>query len=49
MRAQGLRHAVEHLASLHHNDFEFAVRDLMHRDGCADAQKVRDRGDTAPT
>lgn len=45
VRAQGLRYAVEHLDSLHHNDFEFAVRDLMHRDGCADAQKVGGRGD----
>ncbi|MFE9221848.1 restriction endonuclease [Streptomyces lavendulae] len=44
-RAQGLRYAVEHLDSLHHNDFEFAVRDLMHRDGCSDAQKVGGRGD----
>ncbi|WP_234308369.1 MULTISPECIES: restriction endonuclease [unclassified Streptomyces] len=45
VRAQGLRYAVEHLDSLHHNDFEFAVRDLMHRDGCTDAQKVGGRGD----
>ncbi|WP_053680618.1 restriction endonuclease [Streptomyces sp. WM4235] len=45
VRARGLRYAVEHLDGLHYNDFEFAVRDLMHRDGCADAQKVGGRGD----
>ncbi|MFB7182118.1 restriction endonuclease [Streptomyces sp. NPDC056257] len=45
VRAQGLRYAVEQLDGLHHNDFEFAVRDLMHRDGCSDAQKVGGRGD----
>ncbi|MFD0124005.1 restriction endonuclease [Streptomyces virginiae] len=45
VRAQGLLYAVEHLDGLHHNDFEFAVRDLMHRDGCSDAQKVGGRGD----
>ncbi|MFF4456143.1 restriction endonuclease [Streptomyces goshikiensis] len=45
VRAQGLRYAVEHLDGLHYNDFEFAVRDLMHRDGCSDAVKVGGRGD----
>ncbi|MFG2711361.1 restriction endonuclease [Streptomyces goshikiensis] len=45
VRSQGLRYAVEHLDGLHYNDFEFAVRDLMHRDGCSDAVKVGGRGD----
>ncbi|WP_405715483.1 restriction endonuclease [Streptomyces xanthophaeus] len=45
VRAQGLRYAVEQLDRLHHTQFEFAVRDLMHRDGCADAQQVGGRGD----
>ncbi|MFD9359003.1 restriction endonuclease [Streptomyces sp. NPDC060031] len=45
VRAQGLRYAVEQLDLLHHRQFEFAVRDLMHRDGCADAQQVGGRGD----
>lgn len=45
VRAQGLRFAVEQLDLLHHTQFEFAVRDLMHRDGCADAQRVGGRGD----
>ncbi|WP_324290910.1 restriction endonuclease [Streptomyces sp. H27-S2] len=45
VRAQGLRYAVEHLDRLHHRQFEFAVRDLMHRDGCADAVQVGGRGD----
>ncbi|MFI5617923.1 restriction endonuclease [Streptomyces sp. NPDC051567] len=44
-RAQGLRYAVEQLDSLHHREFEFAVRDLMRRDGCADAEQVGGRGD----
>ncbi|MFD5143544.1 restriction endonuclease [Streptomyces sp. NPDC058401] len=45
VRAQGLRYAVEQLDHLHHRQFEFAVRDLMHRDGCADARQVGGRGD----
>ncbi|WP_369780640.1 restriction endonuclease [Streptomyces sp. R33] len=45
VRARGLRYAVEQLDRLHHRQFEFAVRDLMHRDGCADAQQVGGRGD----
>ncbi|WP_260617967.1 restriction endonuclease [Streptomyces sp. WAC07149] len=45
VRAQGLRYAVEQFDGLHYNDFEFAVRDLMHRDGCSDAHKVGGRGD----
>ncbi|MEU9088205.1 restriction endonuclease [Streptomyces sp. NPDC048357] len=45
VRSQGLRYAVEQLDRLHHRQFEFAVRDLMHRDGCTDALQVGGRGD----
>ncbi|MGW6841175.1 restriction endonuclease [Streptomyces sp. NPDC054958] len=45
VKAQGLRYAVDQLDRLHHRQFEFAVRDLMHRDGCQDAQQVGGRGD----
>lgn len=45
VRAQSLRYAVEHLDGLHHTQFEYAVRDLMRRDGCVDAQQVGGRGD----
>ncbi|MGW7440210.1 restriction endonuclease [Streptomyces sp. NPDC054849] len=45
VRSQGLRYAVEQLDRLHHRQFEFAVRDLMHRDGCSDALQVGGRGD----
>ncbi len=33
------------LDQLHHRDFEFAVRDLMYRDGCTDAVQVGGAGD----
>ncbi|MEV1023185.1 restriction endonuclease [Streptomyces sp. NPDC050264] len=42
---QGLRYALSQLDGLHHRDFEYAVRDLMRRDGCADAQQVGGAGD----
>ncbi|MGW2987119.1 restriction endonuclease [Streptomyces sp. KCTC 0041BP] len=45
VRASGLRYALEHLDGLHHRAFEFAVRDLMRRDGCRDARQVGGRGD----
>ncbi|MCX4985745.1 restriction endonuclease [Streptomyces sp. NBC_00572] len=45
VRAQGLRYAVEHLDGLHYTQFEYAVRDLMRRDGCQDARQVGGRGD----
>ncbi|MFE7595820.1 restriction endonuclease [Streptomyces sp. NPDC057494] len=45
VRAQSLRYAVDHLDGLHHTQFEYAVRDLMRRDGCVDAQQVGGRGD----
>ncbi|WP_097223408.1 MULTISPECIES: restriction endonuclease [unclassified Streptomyces] len=45
VRAQGLRYGLPQLDSLHHARFEDAVRDLMRRDGCRDAQRVGGRGD----
>ena len=45
VRAQGLRYRLVQLDALHHDAFEYAVRDLMRRDGCADAQKLGGRGD----
>lgn len=45
VRSQGLRYALSQLDSLHHRDFEHAVRDLMRRDGCADAVQVGGAGD----
>jgi restriction system protein len=40
VRAQGLRYALSQLDALHYAKFEEAVRDLMRRDGCHDAQRV---------
>ncbi|KPI02814.1 restriction endonuclease [Actinobacteria bacterium OK074] len=40
-----LRYRLPQLDGLHHEDFEFAVRDLMRRDGCADAVQVGGAGD----
>lgn len=45
VRASGLRFALGQLDALHHRAFEFAVRDLMRRDGCEDARQVGGRGD----
>ncbi|MEU6460211.1 restriction endonuclease [Streptomyces sp. NPDC047065] len=45
VRAQGLRYGLPQLDGLHHTRFEDAVRELMHRDGCWDAQRVGGRGD----
>ncbi|ANJ12218.1 restriction endonuclease (plasmid) [Streptomyces parvulus] len=45
VRAQGLRYGLPQLDALHHTRFEDAVRELMHRDGCRDAQRVGGRGD----
>ncbi|MFE1444395.1 restriction endonuclease [Streptomyces sp. NPDC058739] len=45
VRAQGLRYGLPQLDGLHHTRFEDAVRDLMQRDGCRDAQRVGGRGD----
>ncbi|KES08438.1 restriction endonuclease [Streptomyces toyocaensis] len=45
VRARGLRYGLPQLDALHHTRFEDAVRDLMRRDGCQDAQRVGGRGD----
>lgn len=45
VRAQSLRYGLSQLDALHHSGFEDAVRDLMQRDGCRDAQRVGGRGD----
>ncbi|MCX4707142.1 restriction endonuclease [Streptomyces sp. NBC_01373] len=45
VRAQGLRYGLAQLDALHHSRFEDAIRDLMRRDGCRDAQRVGGRGD----
>ncbi|MET9512160.1 restriction endonuclease [Streptomyces flavidovirens] len=45
VRARGLRYAMSQLDALHHREFEHAIRDLMKRDGCADAVQVGGAGD----
>ncbi|XUM01477.1 restriction endonuclease [Streptomyces venezuelae ATCC 10712] len=45
VRSQGLRYALTQLDALHHRQFEHAVRDLMRRDGCANAVQVGGAGD----
>jgi restriction system protein len=45
VRAQALRYGLPELDALHHSGFEDAVRDLMRRDGCRDAQRVGGGGD----
>ncbi|MFC9076700.1 restriction endonuclease [Streptomyces sp. NPDC057062] len=45
MRAQALRYGLSQLDALHHSRFEDAIRDLMRRDGCRDAQRVGGGGD----
>ncbi|CAL9322114.1 restriction endonuclease [Streptomyces sp. SudanB182_2057] len=45
VRAQGLRYGLAQLDALHHTKFEYAVRDLMRRDGCQDAVRVGGSGD----
>ncbi|WDM12977.1 restriction endonuclease [Streptomyces lavenduligriseus] len=45
VRAQGLRYGLAQLDALHHTRFEYAVRDLMRRDGCQDAVRVGGGGD----
>ncbi|MFI0237997.1 restriction endonuclease [Streptomyces sp. NPDC016845] len=44
-RRRGLRYALDRLDESHHRDFEYAVRDLMRRDGCTDARQVGGAGD----
>ncbi|MGW0632902.1 restriction endonuclease [Streptomyces sp. NPDC002758] len=45
VRAQGLRYGLPQLDVLHHSWFEDAIRELMRRDGCRDAQRVGGGGD----
>jgi restriction system protein len=45
VRSQGLRYALTQLDALHHRQFEYAIRDLMRRDGCRDAVQVGGTGD----
>ncbi|WP_411119796.1 restriction endonuclease [Streptomyces sp. 058-1L] len=45
VRQQALRYALPQLDALHHRDFEYAIRDLMRRDGCADARQIGGAGD----
>ncbi|MCX5443742.1 MULTISPECIES: restriction endonuclease [unclassified Streptomyces] len=42
---QGLRYGLPQLDGLHHRDFEYAIRDLMRRDGCTDAKQIGGAGD----
>ncbi|MET8787972.1 restriction endonuclease [Streptomyces sp. NPDC004589] len=44
-QARALRYGLAQLDSLTHRQFEHAVRDLMRRDGCADAIQVGGQGD----
>nr|WP_185014971.1 restriction endonuclease [Streptomyces sp. AK010] len=44
-RARALRYGLAQLDALSHRQFEYAVRDLMNRDGCADAVQVGGQGD----
>ncbi|NYS21457.1 restriction endonuclease [Streptomyces sp. SJ1-7] len=44
-RQQALRYGMPQLDALHHRDFEYAIRDLMLRDGCTDARQVGGAGD----
>ena len=43
--ARALRYPMDRIDQLHHRDFEFAIRDLMYRDGCTDAVQVGGAGD----
>ncbi|MET9760132.1 restriction endonuclease, partial [Streptomyces sp. NPDC006372] len=45
VRTQALRYGLSQMDALHHAKFEEAVRDLMRRDGCQDAQRVGGGGD----
>ncbi|MFJ1649585.1 restriction endonuclease [Streptomyces sp. NPDC088258] len=45
VKERGLRYQLSQLDALHHREFEYAVRDLMLRDGCRDAVQVGGRGD----
>ncbi|WP_323145231.1 restriction endonuclease [Streptomyces anulatus] len=43
--AAALRYALPQLDALHRQDFEYAIRDLMRRDGGADARQIGGAGD----
>ncbi|WUS95198.1 restriction endonuclease [Streptomyces sp. NBC_00708] len=45
VQQQALRYELPQLDALGHRDFEYAVRDLMRRDGCTDARQVGGSGD----
>ncbi|MFH9138811.1 restriction endonuclease [Streptomyces sp. NPDC017524] len=45
VRQQALRYGLPQLDALHHRDFEYAIRDLMLRDGCTDARQIGGAGD----
>ncbi|MFI5664493.1 restriction endonuclease [Streptomyces sp. NPDC051684] len=44
-RRQGLRYGLPQLDGLHHREFEYAIRDLMRRDGCTDTKQIGGAGD----
>ncbi|CAL9676782.1 hypothetical protein SUDANB176_07839 (plasmid) [Streptomyces sp. enrichment culture] len=44
-QARALRYGLAQLDALSHRQFEHAIRDLMHRDGCPDAVQVGGQGD----
>ncbi|MFD8922307.1 restriction endonuclease [Streptomyces sp. NPDC059569] len=45
MQQRALRLALPQLDELHHRAFEYAIRDLMRRDGCTDARQIGGAGD----
>lgn len=45
VRARGLRFTLSQLDTLHHTQFEHAIRELMRRDGCPDAARNGGSGD----
>ncbi|WP_308286073.1 restriction endonuclease [Streptomyces drozdowiczii] len=45
VQQQALRYELPQLDSLDHREFEYAIRDLMRRDGCTDARQVGGSGD----
>ncbi|MEU5659986.1 restriction endonuclease [Streptomyces sp. NPDC047737] len=45
VRQQALRYGLPQLDALHHRAFEYAIRDLMRRDGCTDARQIGGAGD----
>ncbi|MFJ4126414.1 restriction endonuclease [[Kitasatospora] papulosa] len=45
VRQQALRYGLPQLDALHYRDFEYAIRDLMLRDGCTDARQIGGAGD----